>query len=342
MSISVSVIVATRNRTELLARALRSIARQTCPDFEVVVVDDGSSAEVLSHHDQLLSELGPRFRLQRPVVSGARGTGPAAARNRGIRAAQGEFVACLDDDDEWVFDRYLELAVASLRELDGDYCFGHLEGVRDGVIQNPGWVPPSDWLVKERLVRANPDVYELSRSVVLTIAQRFMIHPSNSMVRRELILQAGGFFEPLWSHAEDLNLMLRVIDVARHVLYISDTVTSYRLPAGDSISLSEAEAMHSLQRILAAQHARLHCQDPAVRRCARAREAWTYREMATHATRSGQTLDARVFAGQCVMTYPTLGSLAFAARTWFGRGQQVASTITSNVSPSATNVSAPK
>jgi hypothetical protein len=162
-----------------------------------------------------------------------------------------------------VSDTYLELAVASLRAHDADYCFGHLEGVRDGVIQNPGWVPPSESFLNERLVRTDPDVYELSRSTILAIAQRFMIHPSNSVIRRDLLLRAGGFFEHLWSHAEDLNLMLRVMDVARRVLYIPQTVTSYRLPAGDSISLTEVEAMHLLQLLLAAQHARLHCQDPS-------------------------------------------------------------------------------
>src|SRR5437763_13170424 len=118
MPVSVSVIVATRNRTDLLARALRSIARQTCSDFEVIVVDDGSSDSVLSHHERLVTELGDRFRLEKPLVPGARGTGPSATRNRGISTARGEFVAFIDDDDQWVFDQYLELGVESLRTLN--------------------------------------------------------------------------------------------------------------------------------------------------------------------------------------------------------------------------------
>jgi glycosyltransferase involved in cell wall biosynthesis len=338
MPVSVSVVVATRNRTELLARALRSIARQTCADFEVIVVDDGSSVEVLSHHEQLLAELGDRFRLERSVVPGARGTGPSATRNRGTSTARGEFVAFIDDDDEWVFDKYLELAVVSLRTHNADYCFGHLEGVRDGLIQNPGWVPPPELLRKEQLAHSHPDVYRLSRSTILTIAQRFMIHPSNSVIRRDVFLRAGGFFEHLWSHAEDLSLMLRVMDVARGVLYMPQTVVWYRLPAGDSISLAELEAMHLLQRVLAAQHARLHCQDPGIRRSARAREAWTYREMALHAVRAGQRLDARVFARQCFMTYPTFGALAFAVKAQFSGGAPGVSTVAPDVSLSTTKL----
>src|SRR5262249_50059589 len=91
--LSVSVVIATRNRTDLLERALQSVARQTWKDFEVIVVDDGSSADILEHHEYYLRQLGSRFRLEKPAVPGARGTGPAAARNRGIRLARGQFVA---------------------------------------------------------------------------------------------------------------------------------------------------------------------------------------------------------------------------------------------------------
>jgi hypothetical protein len=165
-------------------------------------------------------------------------------------------------------------------------------------------------------VQKAPDVYELSRQTALTVAQRFMIHPSNSVIRRDAFVRAGGFFNHLWSHAEDLNLMLRVLDTARGTLYIADTVARYRLPAGDSISLTEVEGIHFLQKILASQQARLHCHDPDFRRCARAREAWTYRELASYAARAGQRRDAGVFAAQCFATYPTFGAIGFALKTW--------------------------
>jgi hypothetical protein len=318
IDVTVSVIVATRNRTDLLARALRSVARQTLNSIEVLVIDDGSDAEVLAHHDRLVSQLGERFHLHKPVVPGARGTGPSGARNRGIQLARGEFVAFVDDDDEWVCENYLELAVTSLRARGADYFFGHLEGVRDGVTCNPGWVPPAALFTQEKLT-ASPAVYELSRNAILTIAQRFMIHPSNSVIRRELIFRAGGFFEGLWSHAEDLNFMLRILDRARGVLYYAGKVANYRLPTGDSISLTEAEAAHFVQRILAAQQARLNCEKPEFRKCARAREAWTYREMASFALGLGQRSEATFFACQGLVTYPSLGALLFVLKICLGR-----------------------
>src|SRR4051812_34595049 len=88
----VSVIVPTRNRPGFLAEALSAIATQTLAEFEVLVVDDGSDAETVAEYDQIWSRLDERFVLLRPPVPGGGGTGPAAARNRGLRRAQGEFV----------------------------------------------------------------------------------------------------------------------------------------------------------------------------------------------------------------------------------------------------------
>ena len=311
---AVSVVVATRNRTDLLARALRSIARQTLANFEVIVVDDGSSEETLAHHEQLVRELGERFQLLKPSVPGARGTGPAAARNRGTTCARGEFLAFIDDDDEWISADYLALATQSLHDNDADYLFGHLVGVRNGIKQNPGWVPPDELFAREQVVSETPRVYKLSDATVGLIAQRFMIHPSNCVIRRDVFVRAGGFFEGLWSHAEDLSLMLRVLDKTHRVLYLAETVTAYRLPERGSISLSEGETMHFLQRILAAQSARLLSIRTDVRKWARAREAWTYREMAQHAIRGGRRAEGLVFACQSLATYPTLGSTALVVK----------------------------
>ena len=89
----ISVILPTYNRAALLARALRSALSQTYGAFEVRVVDDGSSDGTQS----MVAALDdPRICYLRIDHAG-----PAAARNHGIRAAQGEWIAFLDSDDEW-------------------------------------------------------------------------------------------------------------------------------------------------------------------------------------------------------------------------------------------------
>jgi glycosyltransferase involved in cell wall biosynthesis len=89
-----SVVIPTRDRPELLAAAIRSALGQTLSDIEVLVVDDaseGASADVVAGFQDA------RLRLLRHGVS----QGASAARNTGIRASAGEYVAFLDDDDEW-------------------------------------------------------------------------------------------------------------------------------------------------------------------------------------------------------------------------------------------------
>jgi len=92
---TVSVIVPTYNRVHLLGRALQSIVTQTYGDFEVIVVDDGSTDNT-GDFIRNFSALDIRY------IRHEKNKGEAAARNTGVLAAKGEFIAFLDSDDEWL------------------------------------------------------------------------------------------------------------------------------------------------------------------------------------------------------------------------------------------------
>src|SRR4029077_13800601 len=107
----VSVIIPVFNKAACVTRALDSIANQTFEDFEVIVVDDGStddSAKRASAHKD------SRIR----VLSQAN-AGPGAARNRGTAESRGELLAFLDADDEWLPD-YLATGVRTFDEQGHD------------------------------------------------------------------------------------------------------------------------------------------------------------------------------------------------------------------------------
>jgi len=93
----VSVVVPSHNRARLLRRTLRSILAQHLTDLEVVLVDDGSTDET----PQITNGADPRIVVIRNQEPG----GVSAARNRGIAAARGEWIAFCDDDDLWSPDK---------------------------------------------------------------------------------------------------------------------------------------------------------------------------------------------------------------------------------------------
>lgn len=101
----ISIVIPLYNKRETIARALRSVLGQTVQDFEVVVVDDGSTD---GSADIVLSFAEPRIRIITQPNSGV-----SAARNRGIREASSEMIAFLDADDEWL-PNFLE-SILSLR-----------------------------------------------------------------------------------------------------------------------------------------------------------------------------------------------------------------------------------
>jgi len=172
----VSAVLITRDRPEQLRAAVDSVREQTYPNLELVVVDgsrDSAAALVRRHAGD------------RPVTYRRDdGGGPGAARNLGIRATTGEYVAFLDDDDRWLPEK-IERQVAAFAPDVATVYTGQLT-VRDG--ERVGGRTPSlsGWLT-ERLLRGAP-----------------LCPTSTVMVRRDVIDAAGGFDEtlPVWEDRE--------------------------------------------------------------------------------------------------------------------------------------------
>lgn len=103
----VSVVIPAYNAGPLIDVAIRSVARQTLRDLEVIIVDDASTDDTAGRARALLEQCGLRHTVVRQEVN----AGPSAARNRGVALASGEYVAFLDADDEWLPGK-LDLQVA--------------------------------------------------------------------------------------------------------------------------------------------------------------------------------------------------------------------------------------
>jgi glycosyltransferase involved in cell wall biosynthesis len=108
-SISFSVVIPTYNRAPLIERAIRSALDQTRAPDEVIIIDDGSTDDTAAR----VGTFGPPVRyLPQP------NKGVAAARNHGVREANGNWIAFLDSDDYWVAD-HLERIAAAIEATDG-------------------------------------------------------------------------------------------------------------------------------------------------------------------------------------------------------------------------------
>jgi len=180
---TVSVIIPTFNRDWCLRDAIDSVLAQTFIDFELIVVDDGSTDRTL----EILSEYGDRLRRIHQINRGV-----SAARNCGIGVSTGRLIAFLDSDDLWLPEK---LAVqTAFFELNRSALICQTEElwIRNGMRVNP----------RKRHRKPSGLIFEPSLTLCL-------VSPSAVMVRRELFNEVGLFDEQLPA-CEDYDLWLRV------------------------------------------------------------------------------------------------------------------------------------
>lgn len=173
----VSAVLITRDRPLLFQDALASALSQTYERLEIVIVD-GSEKSV---EPMARRRVGDQHRLR---YRRDQGDGPGAARNIGLRAAEGRFVAFLDDDDGWLPEK-VQRQVAAFDPAVGTVMTGQTT-VRDGD-RIGGRTPTLSGRVTEELLRGTPGC-----------------PTSTVMVRREVVDRAGDFDEqlPIWEDRE--------------------------------------------------------------------------------------------------------------------------------------------
>ena len=111
--ILVSVIIPTYNRAKLLKRAIESVLNQTFQDFELIVVDDGSTDDT--------KEIVKSFNNQKIIYIYQENFGGAALpKNVGIKMAQGKYIAILDSDDEWLPEKLQKQVTLFERSKNGN------------------------------------------------------------------------------------------------------------------------------------------------------------------------------------------------------------------------------
>lgn len=183
----ISVVIPTRDRAPFIVEAIESVRAQTYTDYEIIVVDDGSTDSTTELLKSFIENQTIRYERQEPL-------GVSAARNHGVSIARGRFIAFLDSDDLFLSTK-LEKQIA-LFSNDPDLGFVHCNfskfderdrnlGIRD-TSSHQGWIYPSI-LLEWSVLMAMPCM----------------------LVRKEVFEQIGGFDEKM-TWAEDMDLWRRI------------------------------------------------------------------------------------------------------------------------------------
>jgi glycosyltransferase involved in cell wall biosynthesis len=180
--IETSIIIPTYNRLSFLKEAVESVLNQTYQDFELILVDDGSTDGTKEFAAGLSSRLKYVYQEN---------SGPSAARNRGISESHGEFITFLDSDDLWLENK-LQVEIDFLKaNREAMVCYTDEIWIRKGVRVNP----------KNKHRKYSGWIFEQCLPLCI-------VSPSSVLMKREFF-ESVGYFDETLPACEDYDLWLR-------------------------------------------------------------------------------------------------------------------------------------
>ena len=220
----VSVIVPTYNRADLIPYAINSVLGQTMSDWELIVVDDGSTDDT--------AVVVKRYRDDRVRYIRQENAGVSAARNRGVANARGEYLCFLDSDDELLPQKLAQQAsYLDAHPSIGLVASGHLVIDRQG--QPLAQVAP--WRSYPRLDLAT-----------LALTCPMVLHAA--LLRRSWLARVGGFSVPL-SGAADHDLWLRLAYAGCPMEWTREVLCRYRLHGSNMIGDASKQENDHIARL---------------------------------------------------------------------------------------------
>jgi len=222
---TVSVIIPTYNRARLIKRAIQSVLNQTYQDFEIIVVDDGSTDNT---EEVVKSFNDPRIRY----IRHEKNKGTAAARNTGIKAARGKFIAFQDSDDEWLpekLEKQMKVFENAPAKVGVVYTgFWRIENNKKIYIPF-SWVKQKEGNVHKELLKGN------------------FIGLPTVLIKKECF-RKGGMFDEKLPRFQDWELVIRLSKYYNFKCIDEPLVISYY--TSDSISANNEALIKALKLIL--------------------------------------------------------------------------------------------
>ncbi len=198
----VSVVIRTYNRGYVIGEAIASALGQTYDNFEIIVVDDGSTDNT--------AEVVKQFRNDKiRYVKHDRNRGVSAAGNTGIRNATGDVIAHLDSDDLWKPEMLGTLVDFLNRHPEAGAVFCDVEVIRNGGSVS-SIAASMDAFPKLLALHSNADdIVFTGREMYLCLLEEVPIKPTAVLIRRNVLDTVGGY-DHSWLSGEDWELYLRI------------------------------------------------------------------------------------------------------------------------------------
>ncbi|MBD2301428.1 glycosyltransferase [Nostoc sp. FACHB-190] len=181
----ISVVIPTYNSERTIKTTIDSVLSQSFTDFELIVINDGSTDSTL--------DIASQIQDSRLKVFSFENAGGNVSRNRGLQKAVGEFVSFLDADDVWTSDKLVSQLEALQDNIDAKVAYSWTDYIDEN----------GKFLVSGSHITVNGDVYER------LLVSNFLENGSNPLIYREALIELGGFDESL-SAAQDWDMWLRL------------------------------------------------------------------------------------------------------------------------------------
>ncbi len=228
-----SIVCPVFNSRAWVQKTLDTVLGQTLRPHELIIIDDGSSDDTPAFIEQYLQEKDPAFPWT--ILRGEH-RGPGGARNAGIRAAKGDWIAFLDSDDLWMPQKLDRVAQAAAQTLGVNFICHHEE-----LVQLDGRRVPLDYA----------SYHDPSRPLPGQLYQRNLFSTSAVVCRSDMLLAHGLFDESLMS-AQDYELWLR-LSPHLHLVFVKERLGLYVERQGNITTGNWRRRMHN-ELIIAGRH----------------------------------------------------------------------------------------